>query len=53
MDNRNTPVAAAPFDDPHTDIILQSSDGTLFHVHKVILSLASPVFSDMLRLAQP
>ncbi|KAI0253672.1 hypothetical protein BJV78DRAFT_160489 [Lactifluus subvellereus] len=36
-----------------TDVILQSSDGANFRVHKVILATSSPFFSDMFSLAQP
>jgi hypothetical protein len=36
-----------------TDVILQSSDGASFRVHKVILATSSPFFSDMFSLAQP
>ena len=45
----------APYDfaAPDADIILRSSDGKEFRVHKVILSLASPVFQGMLDLPQP
>ncbi|KAI0057450.1 hypothetical protein BV25DRAFT_1920157 [Artomyces pyxidatus] len=40
-------IAGPPFDDAHADIILRSSDNVDFHVHKLLLSMASPVFSDM------
>ncbi|KAJ6507665.1 hypothetical protein DFH09DRAFT_1000133 [Mycena vulgaris] len=43
----------APFDEPSADVILTSSDGIDFHVQRVVLSLASPVFKDMFRLPQP
>jgi BTB/POZ domain len=42
-----------PFDDPDADIILRSSDQVDFHVYRVILSKASPVFKDMFSLPQP
>jgi hypothetical protein len=47
MDNVDPsyPPQTTPF---KTDLILRSSDGTLFHVHSVILSMSSPVFRDML-----
>ncbi|KAI0056150.1 hypothetical protein BV25DRAFT_1832532 [Artomyces pyxidatus] len=45
--------AAAPFDDEHADIILRSSDDVDFRVHKLILRLASPIFSDMFSLPSP
>ena len=35
------------------DIILRSADGQEFHVHKTMLSIASPVFQDMFTLPQP
>ncbi|KAJ7307639.1 hypothetical protein DFH08DRAFT_1088616 [Mycena albidolilacea] len=43
----------APFDDPGADVILRSSDGTDFHVYRVVLSLASPFFKEMFGLPQP
>ena len=46
-------MAPYDFDAPDTDTILRSSDGKEFRVHKVILSLASPVFQGMLGLPQP
>jgi BTB/POZ domain len=36
-----------------TDVILQSSDGANFRVHKVILATSSPFFGDLFSLAQP
>lgn len=46
--------ASPPFDgsDPTSDIILVSSDGVRFHAHKLLLSLASPFFQDLIALAQ-
>jgi len=42
------------FDDPTADFILRSSlPATDFHVHRLILSLASPFFDQMLSLPQP
>ena len=35
------------------DIILRASGGKEFHAHKIILSLASPVFRDMFSVPQP
>ena len=46
-------LAEAPFDDARTDLILQSSDKVNFHVFKNILSLASPIFTDMFNLPSP
>lgn len=43
-----------PFCDPSRgDIILRSSDGAGFYVHRLGLSLASPVFEDMFAVTQP
>ncbi|TFY82478.1 hypothetical protein EWM64_g1530 [Hericium alpestre] len=44
--------AGAPFNDSTADVILRSSDNVSFHVHKVILSLASPFFRDMISIPQ-
>lgn len=38
---------------PDADIILRASEGKEFHAHKVVLSLASPVFRDMFSVPQP
>lgn len=46
-------MAPYDFEAPDADIILRSSDGKEFRVHKVILSLASPVFQGMFDLPQP
>ncbi|KAJ6632316.1 hypothetical protein B0H10DRAFT_11862 [Mycena sp. CBHHK59/15] len=46
-------VPQPPFDDLGADVILRSSDGVDFHVYRVVLSLASPVFRDMFKLPQP
>ncbi|KAJ7017806.1 hypothetical protein C8F04DRAFT_978459, partial [Mycena alexandri] len=40
----------APFDDASADVILRSSDGSDFHVHQLVLSLAS--LKDMFTLPQ-
>ncbi|KAJ6540874.1 hypothetical protein DFH09DRAFT_1175499, partial [Mycena vulgaris] len=45
--------AAAPFNPIDADIIISSSDGTHFRLHRLILSLASPVFRQMFSLPQP
>ncbi|KAJ7223637.1 hypothetical protein C8J57DRAFT_234728 [Mycena rebaudengoi] len=43
-----------PFDDQSNgDVILRSSDNVDFHVHRVVLSLASPFFKTMFCLPQP
>jgi hypothetical protein len=46
-------LAEAPFNDKKADLILQSSDQVHFYVFKLILSLASPVFTDMFSLPSP
>jgi len=46
-------AAQAPFDDTRADLILRSSDGVHFHVFKIILSLASPIFADMFSIPSP
>lgn len=45
--------ASAPFDRDDADLILRSSDNIDFHVHRVILTLASPVFEGMFSIPQP
>jgi hypothetical protein len=45
--------ASAPFDDPNADIIIRSCDGVQFRTYKLLLSLASPIFKDMLAIPQP
>ena len=37
----------------NADIIIQSCDSINFRVHKLVLSLSSPFFSDMISLPQP
>ncbi|KAI0373961.1 hypothetical protein BV20DRAFT_1049397 [Pilatotrama ljubarskyi] len=37
----------SPFDDADADIIIRSSDDVHFHLYKVILAKASPIFKDM------
>ncbi|KAJ6620794.1 hypothetical protein B0H10DRAFT_2188372 [Mycena sp. CBHHK59/15] len=46
-------IAGSPFDDTAADVILQSSDNIHFYFHKLLLSLASPIFADMFTLPQP
>ena len=46
-------LAEAPFDNALTDLVLQSSDKVNFHVFKNILSLASPIFTDMFDIPSP
>jgi hypothetical protein len=44
--------ADPPFDDQEADVILCSSDNVDFYVFKSFLSYSSPVFKDMLCVAQ-
>jgi BTB/POZ domain len=46
-------VASPPFDDLTGNVVLRTSDNVDFYLHKVILSLASPVLKDMFGLPQP
>ncbi|KAF7362657.1 BTB domain-containing protein [Mycena venus] len=48
-------ITRSPFDDggAGADVILRSSDGIDFHVHRLVLSLASSVFKDMFAFPQP
>ena len=51
---RNTSLMAPyDFDAPDADAILRSLDGKELRVHRLILSLASPVFQGMFSLPQP
>jgi hypothetical protein len=47
--------AGAPFDSPHADVILRSSDNVDFRTFKLLLSLASDVtiFEDIFTIPQP
>ena len=47
-------TAASPFDaDPAADIILVTSDDTLFLLVRVIIAKISPVFENMLAMPHP
>ncbi|KAJ7627123.1 hypothetical protein FB45DRAFT_1059937 [Roridomyces roridus] len=46
-------LPSTPFNNPDTDVILRSSDGVDFHVHRLVLSLASGLFKQMFLLPQP
>lgn len=48
-----TSTASPPFDKVSADVILRTSDNIDFHVHKLVLSLASPFFETMFSLPQP
>ncbi|TFY63458.1 hypothetical protein EVG20_g6301 [Dentipellis fragilis] len=43
----------SPFDAENADIVLRSSQWVDFRAHKLLLSLASPVFKSMLSMPQP
>ena len=45
-------IADAPFDKANADIIIRTADDVDFHVHRIILILASPFFEDMFSLPQ-
>ncbi|KAI1790311.1 hypothetical protein LXA43DRAFT_519538 [Ganoderma leucocontextum] len=45
--------AGPPFNEPTADIVICSSDQVTFRLHRIILSLASDFFKDMLSLPQP
>ncbi|KAI0663450.1 hypothetical protein C8Q70DRAFT_907254 [Cubamyces menziesii] len=47
------PVVSQLFDRADADIVFRSSDNVDFRLHKLILGMASPVFSDMFSLPQP
>lgn len=49
----STTTASSPFDRPNADVILRSSDNVDFHLHRVVLGLASDFFEDMFSLPQP
>lgn len=46
-------LAASPFNYANADIILRSSDDVDFRAHKLILSMASPVFESMFPFPHP
>ncbi|THG92564.1 hypothetical protein EW026_g8376 [Hermanssonia centrifuga] len=47
-------VSEAPFNNLlSSDIVIRTSDNVDFHLHKAILSIASPFFNDMFTLPQP
>ncbi|KAJ8507553.1 hypothetical protein ONZ45_g10083 [Pleurotus djamor] len=46
-------IASSPFDRSDADVILQSSDGIDYRVHKNILSIASPFFDALFSVPQP
>lgn len=46
-------TASYPFDLPSGDVMFVTADSVEFRLHKSILSIASPFFSDMFSLTQP
>ncbi|TFK39759.1 hypothetical protein BDQ12DRAFT_681171 [Crucibulum laeve] len=46
----NSSAALYPFDDPAADLVIRTPDGKHFYVHKLVLSLVSPVFAGMFTL---
>ncbi|KAI0698252.1 hypothetical protein BC835DRAFT_1413196 [Cytidiella melzeri] len=46
-------TAKAPFNLPSADVVFRTADNVEFHLHKPILSIASPFFNDMFSLTQP
>ncbi|OBZ74921.1 hypothetical protein A0H81_05180 [Grifola frondosa] len=45
--------ASSPFDRADADIIIRSSDGVDFRVHKTTLAMSSPLFDGMFNVPQP
>jgi len=45
-------VADTPFNDLEGDVVLRTTDGVHFYVHKFLLSLVSPVFKDLFLLPE-
>ncbi|KAH9058175.1 hypothetical protein EDB87DRAFT_1685494 [Lactarius vividus] len=50
---RETSPPPEDFNMRHTDVILRSSDGASFRVHRLVLTTASPFFDDLFSLPQP
>ena len=46
-------TAASPFNETSADVILRTSDAVDFHVHTLVLSLASTFFESMFSIPQP
>ncbi|OJT11656.1 hypothetical protein TRAPUB_11829 [Trametes pubescens] len=51
--SEGAPESVSSLSKPDADIILRSSNGVEFRVHKAVLSEASPVFESMFTLPQP
>jgi hypothetical protein len=52
VDPMQPAVAKSPFNLPNADVRFLTADNVLFHLHKNILSIASPFFNDMFSLTQ-
>ncbi len=50
---RETSPPPEDFNMRNTDVILRSSDGASFRVHRLVLTTASPFFDDLFSLPQP
>lgn len=50
--NKPITIASPPFNDPDADLILRTVDNVDFRIHKLLLSLVSPVFKSMFTLPQ-
>ncbi|KDQ20468.1 hypothetical protein BOTBODRAFT_61607 [Botryobasidium botryosum FD-172 SS1] len=53
QDTERTPKTSERFSSPTADVVLRSSDGVIFKVHRVLLAEASPVFRTMFEIPQP
>ncbi|VDC03425.1 unnamed protein product [Peniophora sp. CBMAI 1063] len=55
MDQTQPPTreAGPPFAEPDADLILRTSDGVNFRMHRLLLAKCSPVFADILSLPAP
>ncbi len=51
--SKSTTLPLEPFDIPDANLIVRSSDGVDFRVHKPVLAVSSPFFKDLLSLPQP
>ena len=52
-ENPDPPSASLFLDIPDANIIVRSSDQVTFRVHKSVLAMSSPFFTDLLSLPQP
>ncbi len=51
--SKSTALPLEPFNIPDANLIVRSSDGVDFRVHKLVLAVSSPFFKDLLSLPQP